>query len=80
MWRFRNREFVRQIGLSAAGTLVAGLAAGSLWGRSAAASALICSLFWCFLHLRRENRRYQGMRLLAAQKGIWKSCGMRSTR
>ncbi len=67
MWRFRNREFVRQIGLSAAGTLLAGLAAGILWGSNAAASALLCSLFWCVFHLRRESRRYQGMRLLAGQ-------------
>ena len=67
MWRFRNREFVRQIGLSAAGTLLAGLAAGILWGSNAAASALLCSLFWCVFHLRRESRRYQSMRLLAGQ-------------
>lgn len=67
MWRFRNKEFVRQIKISAAGTLLAGLAFGILWGREAFASALICSLFWCILHLWRENRRYQGMRLLAGQ-------------
>lgn len=67
MWLFRNSEFVKQIGLSAAGTLLAGLSAGILWGREAFAAALLSSLFWCIAHLRREIRRFQGMRLLAGQ-------------
>lgn len=67
MWLFRNGEFVKQIGLSAAGTLLAGLSAGILWGREALAAALLSSLFWCIAHLRRESRRFQGMRLLAGQ-------------
>lgn len=67
MWRFRNREFVGQIVLSVTGTILAGLAAWMISGRNAAFAAFFCSLFWCAVHLHRESRRYQGMRLLAGQ-------------
>ena len=67
MWRFRNRGFVRYIGVSMAGTLLSVLAGWMLSGRNAAAAAFFCSLFWCTLHLSKESRRYQGMRLLAGQ-------------
>lgn len=67
MWRFRNKGFVGQIGASIAGTVLAVLAAWILSGRNAAAAAFFCSIFWCTLHLFHENRRYQGMRLLAGQ-------------
>ncbi len=67
MWRFRNRDFVRQTWLSAAGTFLAGLTAWFILGENAAIAAFFCSIFWCILHLYRENRRYQGIRLLTKQ-------------
>ena len=53
--------------MSMAGTLLSVLAGWMLSGRNAAAAAFFCSLFWCTLHLSKESRRYQGMRLLAGQ-------------
>ena len=67
MWRFRNREFVGQIGISVSGTFLAVLAAWIIPGRNAAYAVFFSSFFWCILHLRRESRRYEGMRLLAGQ-------------
>ena len=67
MWIFRNRGFTMQIIISVAGTAAALGAAGIIWGRNAAYAAFLCSLFWCILHLFKESRRYQGMRLLAGQ-------------
>lgn len=67
MWIFRNKDFVRQTGLSAAGTSLAVLTGRLLLGRDAAAAAFFCSIFWCILHLYRESRRYQGMRRLSEQ-------------
>ncbi len=67
MWRFRNREFVGQIGISVSGTFLAVLAAWIILGRNAAYAVFFSSFFWCILHLRRESRRYEGMRLLAGQ-------------
>lgn len=67
MWRFRNRDFVKQAGLSAAGALLAVLAAWVMLGKNAAIAAFFCSIFWCILLLYRESTRLHGMRLLAGQ-------------
>lgn len=67
MWRFRNREFMVQVGVSVAGTISAGAAAWAVWGRNAASAAFFCSVFWCVICLFWESRRYRQIRMLAEQ-------------
>ncbi len=67
MWRFRNREFTWQIGISVMGTILIMGITGLIWGGNAAFAAFFCSMFWCILHLYQENRRYLGMRMMAGQ-------------
>ena len=64
MWLFRNREFKKQMLLSAV-VLLFGTVIAVCVEKETALAVFLCGSFWCILHLFREWKRYRNMRRLS---------------